>query len=104
MDNGLGDVVDDERLLGMLINKFHSLREMSLKDEDIVYEPVIIKFCDTTVELGAKDLTVFRLILHHMADGLELTVLDEALEMATHVFIRQRNPTHHSSDKIALIG
>ena len=103
VDNGLGNVVDNEGLTGVSVNELKSLREMPLKYQDIVDEIVIPELGNATIEFSAEYEVVIGFVLYYVAHSLELAMLGEAVEVLGDTVVSERNPAHHSPDEVTLI-
>ena len=80
-------MIDDEFLIGVLIDEADGLWEVALKDEDVVGELVLGEFPDAAVEVGAQDVVFVGLVLQDVADGAEFGVRGKLFENAATVGI-----------------
>ena len=103
VDNGLGNVIDDEGLTGVPVNELKSLRQMPLKDKDIVDEIVILELGNAAIEFSAEYEVVIGFVLYYVTHSLELVMLGEAVEVVGDLGISERNPAHYSPDEVTLI-
>lgn len=100
---GLGDVVEDELLVGVAVDEADGFGELAGDDQDVVYEPGGEEGGDAAVEGGIVE-EAGRLGLDYVAETFEEGVLAEGFEGGREIFCGDGGPAYYSSDEGELGG
>jgi len=103
-DAGLGEVIDDECLIGVFVDELDGVWEMALEDEDVVSQMISGKLTDAAVEICAEDVIFVGLILQDVADSAEFGIGGEFFKNSADVRIGERDPTDDAFDESVLAG
>lgn len=90
-DARLGDVVEDQDLVGMAVDEADGLRKMFFENEDVVAKARGKKGAHAGVEVVAGDKVVVWLRLNDMPKGDELLLGSERGEDAGRLWVSQRD-------------
>ena len=93
----LGDVIEDEDLVRVVIHEANGGGELVMDDEDVVREAGVAQAGDSCVEIGAGHVLV-GLSLQDVAHGFERGVGGEAFEQTANRGIDERNPPDDACD------
>src|SRR5208337_581952 len=99
-----GNVVQNKYLRRMTIHEGNGCRKMTLKDQDVVDEAVLLEQRNTRVKVRPLHEVIIRFILNHMAEALQFLRVLQALDNRTELRAGNRRPTHDSTNKVKFIG
>jgi hypothetical protein len=95
----LGNVVEDEDLLGMLVHEPNRLRQVTFEDQDVVTKVQPGQVRDATIEIIAKHVVVVGFGLKDMTDAAEQRICRYVGETIFDVVGDEREPTHSTHDE-----
>ena len=98
-DAGLRDVIDDKYLTGMPVNEGQRLRQMAVKDQDVVDESVFLQQADAAIEIVAEHVIRIGLVMQDMPHGFEAGITCIAFQTGIDIGAYERNPSDHAEDK-----
>ena len=79
-DARLGDVIQDEHLIGMAVYEGQRLRKMALVNQNVVDQADVPKRAYAPVEIVSQNIVVVGIILQNMAQSLELRTRGELFD------------------------
>ncbi len=97
-DEGFGDVVEDERLVGVAVYDLDGLGEVALEDEDVVDKVVAGEGADAGVEVFAEDEVGVGFGLEDVAEAFEGGVGGQVFEDLRQVGVDEGGPAYYSLD------
>ena len=103
-DVGLSDVVQDEELVGVLVDEADGLGEVALEDEEVVGEVGGGKEADAGVEVWAEDEVGVGFGLDDVAEAFEVGVGEEGGEDCGEVWAGDGGPADDACDLRGLGG
>jgi hypothetical protein len=101
---GLGEVIENERLIGKLVDEFDGGGKLARVDEEVVAEAKLAQEADAAHEIRADEEAVVRLILGNVADSHEARVAGEACEILDHAWVAQIDPADDGLDARIGVG
>ena len=103
-DRWLGDVIHNENLLRMPVNKPNGLLELVLKNENVVGQPILAQGSDARFKSGTEQEFRIAFALDDMADTTELFICGKEVQFILQPEIRQWHPTHDALNELMFSG
>src|SRR5690242_3786414 len=103
-DSRFCDVIDNEDLIGMAIDKFNRLRKMPFEDQDVVNETELLNFIDSRIEIAMQNKIGIGFIVNDVPQALQHAAFEKASDLLFQTWFEERRPAYNTLDEIVLLG
>ncbi len=104
LDEGFGDVIEDEGLGGEPFDQANGGGQLAWVDKEVVGESEILEQGDPAQKIGSQEEGVIGFILHHVTDPDEAGVAGESFEIPSDLGGAEIDPPDHTEDARGGIG
>ena len=103
-DGGLGDVIDDERLLRVPIDERDRLRQVLREDQHVVDQAVPAQPGDAAVDVVTQQVVVVGLVVDDVADAAEPAIGAQPRQRVLEIRGDERHPADDAGDALGRRG
>src|SRR6185312_2349720 len=98
-DARLGNMIQNEYLIGMAVNKLDSLRQVTLEYQNVVGKAARMKLVHPPIEVFSKHVKIVRFVMQNMAYTFKSRVLRESIQRLLDARIDERHPSNDTANK-----